>query len=97
MMVARSFSTGLSRVLRVLPPSASTPRVRLPSARSCEPGLQICSTVVSVQTLLVRVQSIHPWRIGKLPTCLRGLCHHPDGTHGGTRGSCEGGVVSGVG
>jgi len=34
-------STALSRVLRVLPPSASTPRVRLPSALSCEPGLQI--------------------------------------------------------
>ena len=28
MMVALSFSTALSRVLRVLPPSASTPRVR---------------------------------------------------------------------
>jgi NAD(P)-dependent dehydrogenase (short-subunit alcohol dehydrogenase family) len=39
--VALSFSTALSRVLRVLPPSASTPRVRRPSALSCEPGLQI--------------------------------------------------------
>jgi NAD(P)-dependent dehydrogenase (short-subunit alcohol dehydrogenase family) len=35
------FSTALSRALRVLPPSASTPRARLQSALSCEPGLQI--------------------------------------------------------
>ena len=33
--------TAPSRVLRVLPPSASTPRARLQSALSCERGLQI--------------------------------------------------------
>jgi len=38
---ALSFSTAPSQVLRVLPPSASTPRVKLPSALWCEPGLQI--------------------------------------------------------
>jgi len=34
-------STVLSRVLRALPPSVSTPRVRPQFALSCEPGLQI--------------------------------------------------------
>src|SRR6266481_148002 len=73
-MVALSFSTALSRVLRVLPPSASTPRVRRQSALSCEPGLQIRRTVVFAQTLSVRVRSIRRWRVGNLQTLLRGLC-----------------------
>src|SRR6266404_9679255 len=74
MMVAPSFSTALSRVLRALPLSVSTPRVRPQFALSCEPGLQISRTVVSAQTLLVRVRSIHRWRVGNLQTSLRGLC-----------------------
>src|SRR6266516_859779 len=48
MMVAPSFSTVLSRVLRVLPPAASTPRVRPPSARSCEPGSEGPSYPINV-------------------------------------------------
>src|SRR5258706_14856764 len=42
MMVALSFSTAPSQVLRVLPHSVSMPRVRPPFAPLCEPGLQIC-------------------------------------------------------
>ena len=53
--------------VKVLPLSAPTLRVRLHSALSCEPGLQT-RTVVSAQTLLVRVPSIRPLRIGNLQT-----------------------------
>src|SRR5258706_12180822 len=40
-MVVLLFSTALSRVLKVRPPSVSMPRARLPFAPSCERGLQI--------------------------------------------------------
>jgi NAD(P)-dependent dehydrogenase (short-subunit alcohol dehydrogenase family) len=83
-MVALSFSTAPSRVLRARPPSVSTARVRLPSALSSEPGQQTSRTVVSAQTLLVRVRSIR--RAGESAIGRRDCADcvdRPDGTHAG--------------